>query len=133
MNLQAFMLQEDQLKTKVEKVVSKRYKEAFVFQSISPERDAQLKAECTKKRTGAKGKQEVEFLAPKYQNLLIIESLVHPDLNNKELQDHYKVMGAEELFNKMFNPGEVIEMFLAAQEANGYEERFEDLVEEAKN
>lgn len=133
MNLQAFMLPEEELNKEVVKVVSKRYKEPFKFKGITPKRDAEIKNKCVKYKVGAKGKQEAQFDATGYQHALIMECLVYPDLNSVELQDYYKVMGAENLFDKMFNANEVAEMFLAVQEANGYETTFDELVEEAKN
>lgn len=133
MNLQAFMLPEDELNKEVVKVISKRYKEAFRFKAITPKRDAEIKNKCVKYKTGAKGRQEAQFDPTSYQHALIMECLVYPDLNNQQLQDHYKVMGAENLFDKMFNANEVAEMFIAVQEVNGYDQTFEELVEEAKN
>ena len=133
MNLQAFMLADDEKNKVVEKVIKGRYKAPFKMKAITPKRDAELKKECVKTKIGVKGKQESTFDAAKYQNLLIMESLVEPDLNNAELQNYYGVMGKEQLFEAMFNLGETTELALLAQEANGFEQDFDDLVEQAKN
>lgn len=142
-NLQAFFAQNAEQPTQVEKVISKRFKDGegkpipFIFKPISPERDAELKAQATKKTMITQGKQKgqfrSEFQAAKYQNLFTIESLAFPNLTDVALQDSYKALGEEDLFNKMLTPGEATDAFLAAQEANNYELDLDELVEQAKN
>jgi len=68
-----------------------------------------------------------------YVGRLAVACTVFPDLNNKELQDSYQVMGAEALLKKMLTPGEYREYLSKVQEVNGFDIALEDLVEEAKN
>lgn len=107
------------------------------FAAISPERDEELKAECTKRSMITQGKRKgqynTDFDRFKYQRLLTVESIVFPNLKNKELQDSYGVMGADELLGKMLTIGEIAEASKVASEVNGYDLELDDLVEEVKN
>lgn len=64
---------------------------------------------------------------------VVTKCVVYPNLNDKELQDSYGVMGAESLVKTMLKPGEYIDLINKVQEVNGYNVTQEDLVEEAKN
>lgn len=142
-NLQAFFAQNAEQPTQVEKVISKRFKDAegnpipFIFKAIDPARDAELRTQATKKTLITQGKQKgqfrSEFQPARYQNLFTIESIVWPNLKDAALQNSYEVVGEEQLYNEMLTPGEATDAFLAAQEANNYEIDLEDLVEQAKN
>lgn len=68
-----------------------------------------------------------------YVGKLAVACTVFPDLNNKELQDSYQVMGAESLLKKMLTPGEYQDYLAKVQEINGFDIALEDLVEDAKN
>ena len=60
--------------------------------------------------------------------------IVSPNLNDKELQDSYGVMGAEKLIVEMIdNPGEFNAFMDKIQEFHGFKRTFQDKVEEAKN
>lgn len=70
----------------------------------------------------------------KYGTKLIVASVIEPDLNNAELQDSYGVKTPEELVQEMIDdPGEFAEFQKFIQEFNGFTEKDEDKVEEAKN
>ena len=58
---------------------------------------------------------------------------VVPDLNNKELQDSYKVMGADALLKTMLTPGEYADYVQKVQEVCGFDTSLQDEVDEAKN
>ena len=57
----------------------------------------------------------------------------YPDLNDKELQDSYHVMGAPALVKAMLLPGEYAAYLQKVQSVCGFDIAFEDRVEEAKN
>ena len=102
---------------------------------VSPEEDELLKKECTK-RVPVPGKRGV-FLPETDYNLyvgkLAAACTVYPELNNKELQDSYHVMGSDSLLKKMLTPGEYSEYLAKIQEINGFDIGMGELVEEAKN
>ncbi len=102
---------------------------------ITSEQDELIKKECTKRKPipGKKGAYMPETDYDQYVGRLAVACTVFPDLNNKELQDSYQVMGAEALLKKMLTPGEYREYLSKVQEVNGFDIALEDLVEEAKN
>ncbi len=107
------------------------------FSPVHPDLDEKLKQQCTVKKMITQGKRkgqyDTDFLAAKYQNLLAVNSIVFPNLNDKELQDSYGVHTDEEVFKAMLLNGEIIDAIKASQEANGFEIDIDDLIEEAKN
>lgn len=102
---------------------------------ISPEEDEQLKKACTKRVpvTGKKGMFMPETDYNSYVGKLAAACTVYPDLNSKELQDSYHVMGSDALLKRMLTPGEYNEYLSKVQEANGFDIDMGELVEEAKN
>lgn len=141
MNLQAFMAQNvEQLEVRKE-IISKRFKDEegkpakWKFGAIDGERDAALRKACTKKMPvpGKKNVLQPELDVDLYVLKLTTATIKHPDLNNAELQNSYGVMGAEQLLVKMLTPGELNIAKTVAQEVNGFDDNFDDLVEEAKN
>lgn len=60
--------------------------------------------------------------------------VVDPNLNDKELQDSYGVMGAEQLIQEMLDdPGEYNEFMSRVQSYHGFDQSFREKVDEAKN
>ncbi|KGR88876.1 phage tail assembly chaperone [Lysinibacillus boronitolerans] len=142
-NLQAFFAHNKKQNGNIKRAISKSFIDEqgkpieWEFAPVSPERDAELKSECTKRSMITQGKRKGQFNTDfdhfKYQRLLTVESIIFPNLNDKELQDSYKVMGADALLGKMLTIGEIADASVAAQEANGYEADLEEMVEEVKN
>ena len=64
---------------------------------------------------------------------LAVSCTVFPNLNDKELQDSYKVMGADALLKTMLTPGEYAEYLTKIQEVCGFDTTMQDEVDEAKN
>lgn len=81
---------------------------------------------------GKKGQYTQEFNSQLYLARLCVRTTVYPDLQDKELQDSYGVMSAEELISTMLTPGEFEDYATAVMKANGFDDE-ENLVEEAKN
>ena len=139
--LKAFFAQ-NALKVENEKVVvSKRFLDdkgnpmEWEIQAITPKENEQLKESNTKK-VKAGGKKQYympELSFADYSAELIATCIVYPNLNDADLQDSYKVMGATDLIRKMLTPGEYDELFTKVQEINGFEIDFGDKVDEAKN
>ncbi len=83
---------------------------------------------------GNKNMYRQKFDTTAYVAKMICASVVVPDLNNKELQDSYGVMSAEELIKEMIpSPNEYDEFAKFIQEFNGYEVLSDEKVDEAKN
>jgi hypothetical protein len=105
------------------------------IQCITPEQDDQIKKGCTTRKlvSGKKGVFIPETDYDQYVGRLAVACTVFPNLNDKELQDSYQVMGAEALLKKMLIPGEYRDYLSKVQEVNGFDVSLEELVETAKN
>lgn len=140
-DLSCFLSQNAITVENVKVVVSKRFMNKdkkpveWEVKCITSEQDELIKKECTKRKPipGKKGAYMPETDYDQYVGRLAVACTVFPDLNNKELQDSYQVMGAEALLKKMLTPGEYREYLSKVQEVNGFDIALEDLVEEAKN
>ncbi|AUS87761.1 hypothetical protein LBYS11_16080 [Lysinibacillus sp. YS11] len=142
-NLTAFFAHNKKQNENIKHAISKKFVDEqgnpieWEFAPISPERDAELKSESTKRSMITQGKRKGQYNTDfdhfKYQRLLTVESIVYPNLNDKELQDSYGVMGADALLGKMLTIGEMADASAVAQEVNGYQAELEDMVEEVKN
>ena len=129
----------------VEYVASKRFKDKkgnpqpWKIKAIDSDLDEAIKKECTKRVpvVGVNGRRTGQFTqetdTDKYIGKLCVACTVFPNLNDSELQDFYKVKGADALLKKMLKPGEYTEYKAKIMEVNGYDMSMEELVDEAKN
>ena len=157
-NLTAFLAQ-NAVKVEVEKVeVSKRFIEPVMddetgkqkvddkgkpmtqpikweVESIDSEEDEALRKEKTR-RLPVPGKKNMFQPVTDYDAYLAtlaVRCTLYPNLHSAELQDSYKVKGAEALLKKMLLPGEYAEYLKVVQAHNGFDVGMEEAVEEAKN
>lgn len=139
--LQAFFAQHAKKVQPKKHVVSKRFVDEkgnpipWEFVPITAATDEKIRKECTNRIEvpGRKGVYMPEIDFDKYLLKVTVASIKYPDLNNAELQDSYGIQGAENLLQTMLLPGELAEAKRVAQEVNGFDVSFDDLVEEAKN
>lgn len=69
-----------------------------------------------------------------YEDLMLTESIVFPDLTNKELQDSYGVIGEANLINEMLLLGEKARLTEEIAELNGFDDsKLRESIEQAKN
>ena len=105
------------------------------IKAIDSREDDLLRKACIK-RVPIPGKKN-QFMNDmdfnKYAALLAVKSTVYPNLNDATLQDSYAVMGAEDLLKAMLLPGEYANYLNIVQQVNGFNQTFEEKVEEAKN
>lgn len=140
-NLTAFLAQ-NALVTESEKhVVSKRFvdedKKPIKWEvgAITSDEDELLRKSHTK-RMPVPGKKNVFQPTTDYDaylTSLAVKCTLDPNLHDKDLQDSYKVMGAEALLKKMLLPGEYADYLKVVQTVNGFDVGMEEAVEEAKN
>lgn len=141
MSLSAF-LKQNAVKVENEKyAVSKRFlddkgkPEKWEIRAITSAEDEEIRKSCTKKVPvpGKRGQytQDVDYNA--YVAKMCVACTVYPNLNDKELQDNYGVMGAESLLKAMLLPGEYGDYAAKVQAICGFDQSFQDLVDEAKN
>lgn len=100
---------------------------------ITASENQKLRKESTRNvPTSKRGQYTQDFDTALYQAKLATKCVVFPDLNDKELQDSYGVMSAEQLISAMLTPGEFDDLILAIVELNGFTTEGE-MVDEAKN
>ena len=68
-----------------------------------------------------------------YLGKLAVAATVFPPLTSAELQDNYKVKGAENLLKEMLTAGEYADYLAKVQQVCGFETTLQDEVNEAKN
>ncbi|MCX7715046.1 MAG: phage portal protein [Clostridia bacterium] len=139
-SLSAFMAGNAIKDENIKYVASKRFVEdgkpvEWEIQSISSEEDEAIRKACTKRIPipGKKGAYTPETDINKYLGLVAVKCTVFPNLNDKELQDSYGVMGGDALLKTMLKPGEYQNYLAKIQEVNGFDVTMEELVDEAKN
>ena len=105
------------------------------IKAISSTEDEALRKACTKRVPvpGKKNQFQREVDADAYLGRLAVACTVFPNLNDKELQDSYKVMGGDVLLKAMLTPGEYADYLTKIQEVCGFDETLQDEVDEAKN
>ena len=69
----------------------------------------------------------------KYICKLCVRCVKNPDLSSVQLQESYGVFGGEALLKTMLYAGEYSNLVKAVREINGFDKKFEDIKEEAKN
>lgn len=101
----------------------------WTIRQLSACENDRLLEEATKIEKGS-----AKFDHKLYTNRLICACVVNPDLNDKELQDSYGVMGAEDLLKEMVDlSGEYAALAEFVQRFNGFKTSFSEMAEEAKN
>lgn len=105
------------------------------IKAISSAEDEALRKACTKRVPvpGKKNQFQRELDADAYLGKLAVACTVFPNLNDKELQDSYKVMGGDALLKAMLTPGEYADYLTKIQEVCGFDETLQDEVDEVKN
>lgn len=140
-NLSCFLAQNVKKAENLKYVASKRFLDEngnpveWEIGPISSSVDEELRRECTKRipAAGRKGAYTPELDYNLYLGRLAARSTVYPNLNDRELQDSYGVMGADVLLKTMLTAGEYAGFMEKVQQANGYDTGMDELVDEAKN
>lgn len=141
MNLSAFLAENALAVENVKFAASKRFMGddgkpmLWEIKTITGTEDEALRKSCAKRFPvpGKKNQYQKETDYDLYLGKLAVACTVFPNLNDKELQDSYKVMGAEALLKTMLTPGEYADYLTKVQEVCGFETTLQDEVDEAKN
>ena len=140
-DLSCFLAQNAVKVENVKVVVSKRFLDKnkkpveWEIQAITSSEDEALRKDCTKRVpvTGKKEQYTQETDYNKYLGKLAAKCTVFPNLDDKDLQDSYHVMGADALLKAMLTAGEYAGYLENVQQVNGFDETLEELEAEAKN
>ena len=107
--------------------------EEWIIKAITNTTDDRLRRNNTKTVNRGKGVYVPELDTTAYLKDLVVNSIVYPDLENKEAQDSWNVMGAGQLLDCLLLPGEYNALVEKVQKINGWNISLPDLVDEAKN
>lgn len=140
-NFSAFLAQNKVKKENVKFAVSDSFLDEngkpieWELRQIDSSEDKALRKAATQqvKVPGRSNQYRAELDTNMYISKLVTACVVFPNLNDKELQDSYKVMGAENLIEKMLSPGEFAELSAKVTEINGFDVGLNEAVETAKN
>lgn len=142
MSLSAFLAKNALKVENVKFAVSKRFVDEttkkpieWEIKAITGTEDEALRKSCAKRVPvpGKKNQYQKETDYDMYLGKLAVACTVFPNLNDKELQDSYGIMGAEALLKTMLTPGEYADYLTKVQEVCGFETTLQDEVDEAKN
>ena len=78
-------------------------------------------------------KGNANFKVSAYYKSIVANSVVYPNLRDKELQDSYKVFTPADLLNAMLNASEFNRLLKKCQEINGIDKDFDTLKDDVKN
>lgn len=140
-NLSAFLAGNALQDENVKYVASKRFVDEngkpvlWEIKSLTSEEDEIIRKQYTKQVPipGAKNRFMQDFDANGYLGVMAARCTVFPNLNDAELQDSYKVMGADKVLKVMLKPGEYQDYLKKVQEVNGFDVPMDEVIEEAKN
>jgi|SRR5690625_2953041 len=107
----------------------------FRFRPISADKGEEIR-KSSRSISIKKGKRQINFDQDGYMERLIIETTVHPNFKNEELQKNWNVLGATDLLRAMKQKmldGEYTKLIEIVNEVNGYNQSAEFEVEEIKN
>jgi hypothetical protein len=137
MSYRAFMKQNVKQHENVKHIISDRFFDeetgepiAFEFRTLkSKDVDAARDAAMTR----AKKSREYDVNTTVLMHTLIAKAMVFPDLNDKELQDSYGVMGVSALISEMFDAKEYARLSEIVSDLAGFDKTDQDLIDDAKN
>lgn len=106
----------------------------FVVKSITEAENKAIRKTCQKVSFDKKTRQkQTDTDTDLYNSRLVVACCVEPNFKDADLQAKYGVRGAEDLINKILNPGQYTDLLLAVQEINGFTDDVNELRDEAKN
>lgn len=108
----------------------------WTVRALSTKESENIREQCTVEVpvTGKPGLYRPKVNSNMLLRKLICAAVVEPDLHNKELQDSYGVMSAEDLVVEMIDTPEEFGAFSTfVQQYSGMDETMQEKVDEAKN
>lgn len=139
-NFKAFMAENAIKYNEVEYVASERFVDEnskpipWRFRILTEAESQKIRAKCKKRVTDARTRQtSIETDNEKYNDLMIEQCVIYPNLNDAALQESYGAVGAAELARTMLLPGEYANLSMAITEANGFDSGMADKIKRVKN
>lgn len=139
MDMKMFLKGKAQSVKEVEKVITERYLDdsgkavPFKFKAIPSKMMDEIKKDCTKVMYH-KGQKLEKFDNERFVAKVALETTSYPDFKDAELLESYGCVDPVDLAHEILSlPGEYTDWVEAAFQTNGFDDKFEDLVSEAKN
>lgn len=139
-NFKAFMAENAIKYNEVEYVASERFVDEngkpipWHFRILTEAESQKIRAKCKKRVTDARTRQtSIATDNEKYNDLMIEQCVIYPNLNDAALQESYGAVGAAELARTMLLPGEYADLSMAITEANGFDSGMADKIKRVKN
>lgn len=110
-----------------------QFKKPWLIRSIGAEEMQSIQKEATRKQRNTKtGLTLTETDTERLLDLMIEKAVVEPELNNAEIQEHYKTSGnAAATCRKMLKAGQFVELGQEIQVLSGFD--VDEAVVEVKN
>lgn len=138
-NLTAFLKSNVEIVNQVEYVASNRIKAgdepvAWKINVLQNKVIDKLRNRYTKMiKDGKTGVTREKFDSQGFNDAMLLESIVYPNLDDMELQDSWGVNDPLELVKAMLTPGEYADLLNAVVEAQGFEVGMDEKVRAVKN
>lgn len=138
-NLTAFLKNNVEIVNQVEYVASNRIKAgdepvAWKINVLQNKVIDKLRNRYTKMiKDGKAGVTREKFDSQGFNDAMLLESIVYPNLDDMELQDSWGVNDPLELVKAMLTPGEYADLLNAVVEAQGFEVGMDEKVRAVKN
>lgn len=138
-NLTAFLKNNVEIVNQVEYVASNRIKVgdepvAWKINVLQNKVIDKLRNRYTKMiKDGKTGVTREKFDSQGFNDAMLLESIVFPNLDDMELQDSWGVNDPLELVKAMLTPGEYADLLNAVVEAQGFEVGMDEKVRAVKN
>ena len=138
-NLTAFLKNNVEIVNQVEYVASNRIKAgdepvAWKINVLQNKVIDKLRNRYTKMiKDGKTGVTREKFDSQGFNDAILLESIVFPNLDDMELQDSWGVNDPLELVKAMLTPGEYADLLNAVVEAQGFEVGMDEKVRAVKN
>ena len=138
-NLTAFLKNNVEIVNQVEYVASNRIKAgdepvAWKINVLQNKVIDKLRNRYTKMiKDGKTGVTREKFDSQGFNDAMLLESIVFPNLDDMELQDSWCVNDPLELVKAMLTPGEYADLLNAVVEAQGFEVGMDEKVRAVKN
>lgn len=120
---------------KTEEVKFSRFPEPFVIKSLSAQEAEVVRKDSTKTHRNKQGQTITELDQAKYGNLLLVRSIVTPDLDNEELQNDYGTLAKPiDTLQAMLMAGELNHISDRVLKLSGLDEEdsLDDIADQAK-
>lgn len=139
MDMKAFLKGKEKSLPEIEKEITERYTDEnekpvpFKFKAIESKRIDEIKVECTN-IIHTKGQKVEKFNNDRFAAKVGIETTVFPNFKDKELLESYNCVDPIDLAHEILKiPGEYSDWIETSFKVNGFDDTFEELVENAKN